>query len=304
MILSHRLRAAAGAGGYTVGDFYPMFGVKLNIGDSDISSNPANSTKVEQPMQRALSFNTTNTTELDGTETFSTIKTILDTSLYTCNPDFGASGNYISAIKLEHYNTSGTLLNYGEFSFNGTTFNIYDHACNALPNVFNNASGANYYNTPSQLGTITSASLDGVSISPTNSPTNTLKNYVIVNCSSKNLAGGSTNTYSSWSDDQGDYCFLGVTDTSHHNSGSDQLDNGFATTKGLAFGISDSDGVARTDPLGNFYVQYPPRETTYGINRRTASYTSLCTNWGQRDNQSHSGQTHFGYFLVHGKYKS
>tara|TARA_Y100001937_G_C7090822_1_gene317660 strand:- start:491 stop:1375 length:885 start_codon:yes stop_codon:yes gene_type:complete len=292
---SHHLRAAGG-GGYTVGEFYPMFGVKLDDGydNGDISINPANSTKVEQPMQRALSFDTANTTELDGTETFSAIKTILDTSLYTCNSDFGASGNYISAIKLEHYNSSGTLLNYGEFAFNGSSFNIYDNACNAIPNVFNSTN--NEYTLPTQLGTLTSASLDGTTITPSGSYT--LKNHVFVNCSSKSTYGGNNN-YSSWSEDGGDYCFLGITDKAHFTSNSDSLDKSLATTKGLAFGISDSDGVASFNN-----VRYPPRTISLGINRRGTGYRSLCTNYGQRDHQTHSGMTTSGYFLVYGKYKS
>jgi len=296
---SHRLRAAVGGsgGGYTVGEFYPMFGVKLDNAASsgDISTNPANDTKAEQPMQRALSFDTANTTELDGTETFSAIKTILDTSLYTCNSDFGASGNYISAIKLEHYNSSGTLLNYGEFAFDGSSFNIYDHACNALPSAF----GAQYggrYTPPSQMGSITSASLDGNSISI--SGTNGIYSHVIVNCSSKNSIGGS-HSNSSWSNDYGDYCFLGITDTIQESANSDGLDNGFATTKGLAFGISDSDGVAAVNS-----VRYPPRTINLGINRRSTAYRSLCTNWQQRDYTGHGGNTFSGYFLVYGKYKS
>ena len=52
---------------YDSGTFYPMFGVKLfTVTDaerSDISSTPPNSIKIEQPLQRAISFDTTNTTE-------------------------------------------------------------------------------------------------------------------------------------------------------------------------------------------------------------------------------------------------
>tara|TARA_R100000353_G_scaffold855_1_gene1154 strand:- start:439 stop:1350 length:912 start_codon:yes stop_codon:yes gene_type:complete len=301
---SHHLRAAAGGGRYTVGEFYPMFGVKLDDGydHGDISSQPANSTKVEQPMQRALSFDTANTTELDGTETFSAIKTILDTSLYTCNPDFGASGNYISAIKLEHYNTSGTLLNYGEFAFDGTTFNIYDHACNALPNrhTGNAGGGSGLFSHPTALGSITSASLDGNSL---NIGSYDYRNHILVNSTSRG-SGNANTTYSSWSLDYGDYCFLGITDKSHTNEASDLLDTQFATTKGLAFGISDSDGVASVDPLGVNHIQVPPRTINLGINRRGTGYRSLCTNWQQRDNTGHGGHTTSGYFLVYGKYKS
>lgn len=298
---SHNLRAslasASGGGGYTSGTFYPMFGVKLiamtTAEKSDISSSPANSSKCEQPMQRALSFDTANTTELDGTETTSAILTIMDTSLYTCNSDFGTGGETISAIKLIHYDSNKALKNQAEFAFNGTSFNIYDHACNALPNLGPNNTNNNSFDHPSQMGTITSASLDGTSITPASGKT--FKNHVFVNVSSYSGSLG-TSTHSSWTVDDGDYCFLGVTDKDNHTAGTDQLDTALATTKGLAFGISDSDGRATVSG-----TQYPPRTLTYGINRRSYGYHSLCTNWVQRDQTNHSGGTTSGYFLVYGK---
>jgi len=297
---SHNLRASlasASSGGsdYTSGTFYPMFGVKLIVLDStnnnDISSNPANSSKCEQPMQRALSFDTTNTTELDGTESTSSILSIMDTSLYTCNSDFGSGGETINAIKLIHYDSDKNLENEGEFAFNGSSFNIYDHACNALPNTYN-TSNSNF-DHPSQMGTITSASLDGTAITPASGKS--LKNHIFVNVSTW-ASNSNSNSYSSWSNDSGDYCFLGITDRNTHYSGADNLDTGWATTKGLAFGISDSDGRANISG-----TQYPPRTLNYGINRRSYSYASLCTNWTQRDITSHSGNTNSGYFVVYGK---
>ena len=80
---SHRLRASlAGSGGYTSGTFYPMFAIKVfdatvpNSRMTDVSASPIISSYAEQPMQRALSFDTGNTTELDGTETIAEIITI------------------------------------------------------------------------------------------------------------------------------------------------------------------------------------------------------------------------------------
>tara|TARA_Y100000401_G_scaffold101260_1_gene90703 strand:- start:810 stop:1733 length:924 start_codon:yes stop_codon:yes gene_type:complete len=305
MLRSHKLRASlassssggGGGGSYTSGTFYPIFAVKLFAASSsektDISSNPANSSKIEQPLQRALSFDTSNTTGLNGTETTSAILTICDTSYYTCNSDFGTGGETISAIKIIHYDTSKTLKNQGEFAFNGSSFNIYDHACNVLPSTYNTSSSN--FDHPSQLGTITSASLDGTSITPASGKT--LKNHILVNVST--YAGGSGgNNYSSWSNDSGDYCFLGITDKGTHANSTDGLDTGFATTKGLAFGISDSDGRASVLPAT---TQYPPKTINYGINRRNSGYHSLHTNWTQRDVTSHSGNTTSGYFVVYGK---
>ncbi len=304
---SHKLRASlasassggGGGGSYTSGTFYPMFGVKLFAMTSnektDISSSPPNSSKCEQPLQRALSFDTTNTTELDGTESTSSILSIMDTSYYTCNSDFGASGQTISAIKLVHYDSSGNLENQGEFAFSGTSFNIYDHVCNAIPSAFNTTPTPNRFALPSngQMGNLTSASLDGTAITP--SGDYTLQNHVIVNCSTYSGTSGSNNV-SSWSNDSGDYCFLGITDNNNHANSSDSLDTAFATTKGLAFGISDSDGRGTVSG-----TQYPPRTISYGINRRHNSYAGLHTNWTQRDYVGHSGNTTSGYFIVYGK---
>ncbi len=295
---NHFLRATVGnSGGYVSGNFYPMFGVKLFddvSAKNDISSNPVNGSKYERPLQRALSFDTTNTTELDGTELTSSVLSIMDTSYYTCNSDFGTGGEYISAIKIEHYDSSKNLKNYGEFAFNGSSFNIYDHACNALPNIYNGSSEV--YSLPSQMGTITSASLDGTAISVASGKT--IQHYIVVNTSTYAGTVGSDTT-SSWTRDSGDYCFLGISDKNLVALSSDSLDYLFATTKGLAFGISDSDGRATVSG-----TQYPVRTLNLGINRRYYGYYSLHTNWASRNYaNNHSGQTSSGYFLVSGKVK-
>jgi len=295
---NHFLRASGSknaAATYVSGNFYPIFAVKLFAATTqektDISSTPANSTKIERPLQRALSFDTSNTTEIQLGDTTSEILTICDTSYYTCNSDFGTGGETISAIKLIHYDTSKTLKNQGEFAFNGASFNIYDHACNVIPNKFNTTS--NDFDLPTQIGTLTSASLDGTAISVESGKS--LKNYIYVNVSTYSGSAG-TNSYSSWSNDQGDYCFLGISDKSHSSNNSDSLDTQFGTNKGLAFGISDSDGRATISS-----TQYPPKTLNYGINRRNSGYNSLHTNWTQRDVSSHSGNTTSGYFIVYGK---
>ena len=280
---------------YDSGTFYPMFGVKLfpvtDAERSDISSTPPNSIKIEQPLQRAISFDTTNTTELNGTESTAAILSIMDTSYYTCNSDFGTGGETINAIKIVHFNTSGTLENEGEFAFSGSSFNIYDHLCNALPNAFDTSNSR--YALPSQMGTLTSASLDGTAITPSGSYT--LQNHIFVNGSSYSGALQSNST-SSWSNDNGDYCFLGITDLAHPTANSDTVDTVFATTNGLAFGITDADGRATVSG-----VQYPPRTISLGLHRRLINYHSLCTNFASRSFNHHGGQTINGYFIVYGK---
>lgn len=286
---------------YDSGTFYPIFGIKMDTSGfvpytyNDISMDIPNATKIEQPVQRALSFDTTNTTELDGTETTSAILSIMDTSLYTCNSDFGTGGETIKAIKIAHYNTSGTLENEGEFAFTGSSFNIYDHLCNALPNAFDSTNSK--YTLPSQMGTLTSASLDGTAITPTGSYT--LQNYIFVNGSSYSGSSNS-NSYGSWSNDDGDYCFLGISDKAHFTNNGDNFDTGFGTTKGLAFGITDSDGRATVSG-----VQYPPRTISLGLSRRSYKYRSLHTNMASTDQAAvdagHNGLTEEGYFIVYGK---
>jgi len=303
---NHNLRASLASGGggggtpgsYTSGNWYPIFAIKVfNLGDTanasyrtDISSSPIISSRCEQPMQRALSFDTTNTTELDGTDTIAEICSILDTSYYTCNSDFGSGGETISGIKIEHWEDSSTKENEGQFEFNGSSFNIYDHACNVRPSNYDSTN--NYYVLPSQLGTITSASLDGTALSD---GTIEYRRFIFVNASSA-VTTTNTHSYSGWGNDSGDYCFLGITDRAHSVQNADNLDTQFSNTKGLAFGHSDSDGVSK---VGG--VDIPPRHISKGIGRRHQSYTSLVTNWQHNDNTSHSGQTGTGYFIVYGK---
>lgn len=274
---------AAAASDYTVGTYYPMFAVKaLDAGDDATPSADC-----ETPMRRALSFDTANTTELDGTETVSEIISILDTSKYTCNSDFGASGNKISGIMIRHYQGSGTLYSGGEasFEFDSTNFNIYDNACNTAA-LAGPASG-NLDDVTRACGTISNVSLSG----------HTGTAYAWVNQSSdKDTAP----TGAGWYGDSGDYCFLGV-GTVNHATDVDNFDTYFSgnnnTQPGLAFGISDSDGRGTGS-------ETTPRE---GISRRAAQYVSLVTNClveksGAESN--HSGHTTVGYFIVYGKYLS
>jgi len=120
---------------------------------------------------------------------------------------------------------------------------------------------------------------------------------VYVNCSTVN---STTSTTANWTSDQGDYCLLGISDKHHTSNGLDAFDKQYATTRGLAFGISDSDGLFGTKPKD-------------GISRR-GNYASLVTDWKKKDGnangthdadqQTHSGQTGSGYWLVRGKVKA
>ena len=286
------MSGAAGVGGgdgMVVGSYYPMFAVKLANGKNDDTSNPPASDFIEVPMRRALSFNENNTTTLNGSETTATIKSILDSNRYTCNPTFKTSTTTISGIKIIHYTASGSDLseeNNGQFEFDGSAFNIYDHACNAATNVDSGAW------------------LDGNAISSPSLGGGT--DHIFVNCSTKTSRGGDTN----WGSDGGDYCFLGISDKTTSGDDSDSLDTEFGTnasqgtqSRALAFGISDSDGAPTNSQA--------PKD---GISRRSNNYWSLCSNWRVKDandnathndNQVlHSGNTITGYFVVYGKLKA
>ena len=279
---NHFLRAAVGNTGLASGQYFPMFAIKLfNAGGTGGGNPPTGNTDIcEIPMRRALSFDTGNTTELTGSETMSEIVSILDTSKYTCNSQF--KNLNINGIKIEHWQNSSTKYNDAEVTFNGTGFNIYDHACNTGANLF----VLNGNKFPSQIGNITALYLDGASQSTT-------AYKFFVNHSTATATAGT----GGWQADTGDYCFLGISDKAHNTAANDVLDTEFATSKGLAFGISDSNGG---DVVGG--VQQTPRE---GISRRWNSYYSLFTNWQEKDSSispiSHSGNTTSGYAIVRGK---
>ena len=265
--------AAGGAGEIMQsGNFYPMFAIKIFNAANQGSDPPVDSQDCEIPMHRALQFDESNTTVLDGSETDSAIKTILDASKYTINPEFKKSATKISGFRIEHWNTSMSAIhNYVEAYWDGTGFNIYSHACIQPANLM--------YALPSQVGSITSCNYDGNAIS---NPVD----HVYINCSTKNDRNGQDN----WASDGGDYCFLGVSDTHHTSQNSDSFDTQWASMNGIGWGLSDSDGV----PSSN---QAPMN----GISRRSKSYISLTTNWQQRSGSGHSGNTDSGYLQIKGK---
>ena len=269
---------------YSVGTYYPMFAVKA----IDVSSSAVPSVDSEVPMRRALSFDTNNTSQLYGNESVSDMIDILDTHKYTCNPDFGASGNKISGIMIRHYQSTGSLYTGGQasFEFASTNFNIYDDACNATALAAPTSGTMN--NVIRACGAISNVQLSGHSGTA----------YAWVNQSTSSQASPSG---AGWSSDDGDYCFLGV--GTYDPPGSNSVDNfdttfssGDNTVPGLAFGISDSDGRGTGS-------ETTPRE---GIARRS-TYVSLLTNCLVEKSgaeTAHGGHTNEGYFIVYGKYLS
>tara|TARA_R100001463_G_scaffold6055_2_gene20034 strand:- start:240 stop:1082 length:843 start_codon:yes stop_codon:yes gene_type:complete len=263
--------SGGGGGGSSLqsGQWYPMFAVKaFQTGSGGIPDADC-----EIPMRRALQFDTTNTTALTGTESLSTILGILDTSKYTCNAAFKTSTTYISGFQIKHYENATTLHDECETTWNGTGFNIYDHACNAATNLS--------YALPSQIGTVQTATVNGTDLLSANTQP------LMINASTCGSRTGSDN----WLSDNGDYCFLGVFDLNALTFGnnSDNLDV-YNALDYIAFGISDSDGAPSSS-------QTPMN----GISRRASGYKSLVTNNRERTHYIHSGGSTTGYFLVYGK---
>lgn len=260
------------SGGYTSGTYYPMFAIDAQQYNS---VSPSNTADPELSFRRMLSFDTTNTTDLTGNETLSQIKSIVDTSGYACDSSFGSGGKNINGIKIKHYQTDfSTLEDEAEITFTGTTFNIYSHVTNAATIALSGL--------PSAMGTVQTATINGTSVVGSGQ---SAADYVVVNGSTASSASGQDY----WASDSGDYCLLGVSDKVLSTISSDALDTSFATTNGLAFGISDSDGRPTSGQT--------PRE---GISRRS-SYPSLLTNWQSKSGTGHSGNTISGYFIVYGK---
>ena len=277
------------SGGLTKGEWYPMWAFK-NSDQANSSGNISPPTsahgsfgKMEEPVRRCLSFDTTNTTELNGTETISEIITILDAASnnrYTCNSAFASGGKNIDGLKIKHVDSSGSIYNIAYCLFNGSAFNIYDHACNAATNL--------NYGLPSQMGSVTEAK---ISTSGGGGYYTVANTNVYVNSSSHDIRTGTAD----WASDGGDYCFLGISDKHHTSASSDSFDGaGFATSNGLAFGISDSDGTPSNSQ--------PPRT---GITRRTTYYSSLMSNKMEAGgtNIGHCGDCVIGYFIVEGRVK-
>lgn len=273
---------------YSVGTYYPMFAVKA-FDDGTTNIPGANS---DVPMRRALSFDTNNTSQLYGNESVSDIINILEDHKYTCNPDFGASGNKISGIMIRHYQSNGTLYTGGQgsFEFDSTNFNIYDNACNAT------ALGAPSPDSTGSMDDVTRAcgTISNVSLSGHSGTT-----YAYLNQSSQRVDEAQS-TGVGWASDNGDYVFIGIC-TEEHMTDTDELDKYLSgnnnTNSGLAFGISDSDGRGTGS-------ETTPRE---GISRRVASYSSVVTNCLVEKTgleSTHSGHTTEGYFIVYGKYLS
>ena len=277
---------------YSVGTYYPMFAVKAL--DADQQTIPSNDCEV--PMRRALSFDTNNTSPLYGNETVSDIINILDDHKYTCNPDFGASGNKISGIMIRHYQSNGSLYTGGQgsFEFDSTNFNIYDNACNAtaVPSPGPDGTGS-MDDATRACGNISNVALSDLPVGWNGVL------YAYLNQSSQRDGEAQANGLG-WGSDNGDYAFIAIC-TREHMTDTDTLDSQLSdsntTNPGLAFGISDSDGRGTTS-------ETTPRE---GISRRSDTYESLLTNCLSEKaghESAHGGHTVEGYFIVYGKYLS
>jgi len=259
---------SSGGGPSLASGWYPMFAVKNFNASQDSIPAPDS----EYGMRNALQFNTSATTALNGSESLATIINILDASKYTCNPAFKTSTTYISGFQIKHYQNASTLYDECEATWNGTGFNIYDHACSVQSNLS--------YALPSQVGTIQTATVNGTNVFTS------LSQRVFINCSTRSSRTGSDN----WATDFGDYVFLGVTNKNHTSINGDSLDSGWASILGIAFGISDSDGAPTSG-----------QSPMLGIGRRNANYPSLFTNWQERTGSGHGGRTASGYSIVYGK---
>lgn len=264
-------------------DYEPMFALKIADYRTSGSASTNGADQIDTPIRRALSFLGYLTSEIDSADSVTQVIARLQSgspltihNWWSCNTDFMTSTQYISGMKIAHYADDGTLYNDAEATWNGTGFNMYSHACNTPTNLS--------YGLPSQIGNVTYVALDGNQVTPASGKT--LNDHVSINTSSSQYRNGGLN----WSSDNGDYCFLGISDKAKGEPGStDQYDTMFATNKGLAFGISDSDGAPSNSQV-----------VMSGWSRRATTYVSGCTNWDEQSYTGHGGRTQTGIFIVYG----
>ena len=261
---------------YSSGTYYPMWAIRLlnyNNSANRVGGDP------EKSWRRMLSFDDTNSTAITSTQSLSSILTEVDTSGYACDPNFGKDGHYVNGFIIKHFQTDkSTLYDEAEFTFNGTQFNAWQELSNSA--AYN---GLSQY--PSALGTVQSATINGTSVVDAN---RSASEYIYANMSTDTNETGNTDF---WASDGGDYCLLGVSDKRRVQiTSTDGLDTSFAGNDGLAFGISDSDGLP-----ASFQT---PRE---GISTRSNSYPSLFSNWQEQNAGGHGGHTTVGYVVVYAK---
>ena len=265
-------------------DYKPMFALKIPDYRSSANGSAAadGSDQIKLPIRRALNFLGYLTSEIDSTDSVTQVIARLQSgspltihNWWSCNTDFLTSTQYISGMKIAHYADDGTLYNDAEATWDGTGFNMYSHACNTPTNLS--------YGLPSQIGNVTYVAFDGNQLTPHSSKT--LNDYVSINSSSSANRNGQNN----WASDNGDYCFLGISDSYKGAFTTDQYDYYFATTNGLAFAISDSDGAPSSSQV-----------VMSGWSRRNTGYVSGCTNWQEKSYTGHGGKTQTGIFIVYG----
>ena len=255
-------------GVYTSGQYYPIMAMKS---EDDSGATAVPSPNCDIPFRRMLTFDINNTSTFGIDDSFNSILTKCDSFKYTVNPEMKT--RVLSGLKVEHWQSSGTTMyNDAEVLFNGTTFNVYDHMCNVQSNLS--------LGRPSELGSVTLMRI--------NSSTYSDSGRVFINTSTSDARDGNNG----WASDNGDYCFFGLSDKDNSGIGQDDLDKQFATSEGIAFGISDSDGTPSSGQV--------PKD---GWSKRSTGYLSPFTNWQQRDegNNPNGGATSYGYFVLYGK---
>jgi len=261
---------------YSSGTYYPIWAIRLM--DYSNTSNRVGGDP-EKSWRRMLSFDDTNSTAITSTDSLSSILTEVDNSGYATDPNFGRDGHYVNGFIIKHFQTNkSTVYDEAEFTFNGTQFNVWQELSNTA-----SYNGLTQY--PASLGTVQSATINGTSVVAT---ARNPKDYIYTAVSTDT---NETGNQDNWTTDNGDYLLLGVSDRRRAQiTNTDALDTSYAGTNGLAFGLSDSDGLPASFQTA--------RE---GIGTRSNSYASFFTNWQEQQKTGHGGRTVVGYAVVYGK---
>jgi hypothetical protein len=253
---------------YIVGEYYPIFAIKL-VDDRGVGGtlNAGTSAQTELRMRSALSLNPSDT--LAGFhklgDSVSSVLSSADTFGVSINTDFGGGGNKVNGYRMDYHTSASSAVAVTAGFITSSAHNFYDNISNTSTNLFGTR-------TPSALGSISSI---------------TNGSHVFVNASTNSTRTGDD----FWLSDNADYCFMGVyTSDAFYVSTGDQLDTGISNIR-IAIGISDSDGTPASGQ--------PPRT---GISRRSTNYTSLVTVSGHTITESHSGNTGSGIIVLYGRY--
>lgn len=269
------LQAAAGnaAGNYKVGEYYPIFALKIVDGSSDgsiIFSTGATGV-TEDYMRAALSLDSapSYSSNHDYSDSLSSILSAASSNGVSVNADFGSGGLNVNAYRMDYHATTSTTVSVTAGFETQNSHNFYDDISNQQSNLYPTK-------TPSSVGVISNVKVGTSGYDSGN---------VLINASGHQTREGGD----FWSTDGSDYCFMGVfTSMSSYTAGTDNLDVA-ANNIGIAIGISDSDGTPSSGQ--------PPR---LGISRRSSGYKSLVTVSGYAG-AMHSGTTTSGYIVLYGR---